>query len=585
LSYLVLARKYRPQVFDDIVGQSHVTQTLVNAIAASRVAHAYLFCGPRGVGKTTAARILAKALNCEQGPTAVPCNACARCLEITDGRSLDVLEIDGASNRGIDEIRELRDNTRYAPASGQFKVYIIDEVHMLTKEAFNALLKTLEEPPPHVIFVLATTDPFKVPPTILSRVQRFDFARIPGREIAAHLQTVLEREGIEASPEALAAVARRAQGGLRDALSLLDQIISAVEGAITREGVESILGLVGTEFCFELVDRLAEGDAPGAMRLVHDTHRGGADLEEVGKGLTAHLRDLFLIRMSGSLADMLDIPESEVSRYTAQAERFDPDVLSELLEQGARLAVDLRRHDNPRLALELALVDMVRISGRIPISELYERLAALEARLGGSAPASAPDRGTSRSSRPAPRGSAGTSKGAPGTAKASPPPAHPPGSALPPAGPAGAPASAAPAPAGGSGAGVPRKPAAEAWSACLEALKTKNIRLWGTLHFVEALAFGDHGELVLRPAADNPLQGEALADPKSRNLLGEAMEEAGLPTRTFRLEADTADAAAPPSGKAGLKAAGPDERSMGEVFRDEPMIQKVIDMFDGEVLP
>ncbi len=274
-SYRVLALKYRPQSFDDVVGQKHVTQTLANAIAVDRVAHAYLFCGPRGVGKTTAARILAKALNCEQGPTATPCNVCTPCLDITGGRSLDVLEIDGASNRGINEVRELRENVRYAPSGMRYKVYIIDEVHMLTTEAFNALLKTLEEPPKHVIFVFATTEPFKVPGTILSRCQRFDFARIPAREITARLTEVIARENraideqnkaagektshVEVTPEALALVARRAAGGLRDALSLMDQIISAADGPVDRAIVERTLGLVGSDFCFVLGDLLADG--------------------------------------------------------------------------------------------------------------------------------------------------------------------------------------------------------------------------------------------------------------------------------------------------------------------------------------
>jgi len=568
MSYLVLARKYRPQVFEDVVGQTHVTKTLKGAIAANRVAHAYLFCGPRGVGKTTAARILAKALNCEKGPAPAPCNICDRCREITSGRSLDVLEIDGASNRGIDEIRELRENARFAP-SGHFKIYIVDEVHMLTKEAFNALLKTLEEPPSQVVFVLATTDPFKVPPTILSRCQRFDFARIASRDIAAHLADILGREKIEAAPDALAVIARRAQGGLRDALSLTDQVLAAVEGAIDRATVERVLGLVAEEFYFQLTDRIADEDTAGALRLIHEIHAAGADLEEVARGFASHLRDLFLVRVSADLGDLVECAPSEVPRYREQAERFVPDVLGDLLETAATAAVDLRRHAEPRFALELAVAEMARIAGRVPVGEIYRRLVELEQRLGGEAPPARPPAagGTAPSRRkPAPR-----SAGARGESAAS--------------------GGGGDAAFGKSAAGGVDERASLTWSAALDAVKARNISLWGTLTDVAAVGFAPDGALLLRPKKENPLIGEMLGDRVKRALLHDALTGAGMKSPEVRLEGQAAPKNAPRAKKAASKpepdaeAPPEDTRSMGQVFKDEPGLQKVIDLFDGEVLP
>ncbi|HET9233165.1 MAG TPA: DNA polymerase III subunit gamma/tau, partial [Candidatus Eisenbacteria bacterium] len=394
MSYQVLARKYRPQVFEDMVGQEHLVKVLKNAITSGRVAHAYLFSGPRGVGKTTAARILAKALNCEKGPTPTPCDRCVSCVEIRTGRSLDVLEIDGASNRGINEVRELRENVRFAATGGRSKVYIIDEVHMLTQEAFNALLKTLEEPPSHVVFVFATTEPFKLPGTILSRCQRFDFARIPSRKIAEHLAGVLEKENatlkkekrpaIEAKPEALALIARRAEGGLRDALSLLDQVIAAVDGPLDRNAVEAFLGLVGEEFYAALIERFAQNDAGGALRLLDETYRGGADLRDLADGLAQSLRNLLFLRVGEDLAQLLDVPEPDLERLKTQAKQFSQETLMELVDRAAELVPELRKSETPRLSMELALVEMAEMSRRIPVGEAVDRLLQLEERLGGS---------------------------------------------------------------------------------------------------------------------------------------------------------------------------------------------------------
>ncbi len=569
MSYLVLARKYRPQVFSDIVGQDHLIKTLTNAISIGRVAHAYLLCGPRGVGKTTAARILAKALNCEQGPTPVPCNKCHACVEITEGRSMDVLEIDGASNRGINEVRELRENVRYAPSGGRSKVYIIDEVHMLTTEAFNALLKTLEEPPSHVVFIFATTEPFKVPPTILSRVQRFDFARIPARKIVDHLDRVLAEEKIEASPEALALVARRAKGGLRDALSLMDQVISAAEGKIERESVEQFLGLVGGEFYYELVDRFAEHDVAGALELLHQTYSEGADLGDLAEGLATHLRDVMLLRFGEGMKPLLDAAESEVPRLTTQAERFTRDALVSMVDQAAEAAATIRRSENPRLTMELTLAEMAQSSGRVSLAELSTRLLELERRLGGSGGSSTPDAPAPESPKK-PKAKKAQARGT--TAPPAPPPA-------------------APAEALAKG-DVPSPDGLEAQF--LEALKQKSISLWGMLHTATGIAFTADGAIVLDPS--NPVTAERLAESEAREKIIQVLVEMGIQKPRVRIsgvdkgpdKSESEPGSPEPAGEAKPAAAEPettDGRTMGEIFKDEPMLQKALDMFDGEVLP
>jgi DNA polymerase-3 subunit gamma/tau len=621
MSYLVLARKYRPQRFGDVVGQEHVTRTLANALASGRVAHAYLFCGPRGVGKTTAARILAKALNCDGGPNQDPCNACESCREITAGNSLDVLEIDGASNRGINEVRELRENTRYAPAGGRSKIYIIDEAHMLTNEAFNALLKTLEEPPAHVVFVLATTEPFKMPPTILSRCQRFDFARIPGRSIAEHLGRLMGEEEIEADPEAIALVARRARGGLRDALSLMDQIIAAVDGPVDRPAVERILGLVGTELYSALVDAIAAEDASAALRHLHTIYSQGGDLRELAEGLAAHLRDLLLLRLGDDLADLTEAPESDVPELSARARQFSADALAELVERAASIAVELRRSEHPLLVMELALAEMCAVAGRIPLAELAERLLALEQQLGGGGPPA--DRPRAPGTKAAPR-------------RAAPRPASKPGGDT-----AKSTATAPP------GAGVPASEAAVMWGQCLDALRERSMRLWGTFHNATAVDLDADGALVIRPQGAGPLLSAALADATTREAFREILKGLGAAHPEVRLQGTVPAAARAPAKSAGSAAraesagsapaesaaevpapvaepsegsgsaeepapnaaaerAQPDPakpsarpkprakaddkpaddtRSMGQIFKEEPLLQKALDMFDGEVLP
>lgn len=323
MSYIVLARKYRPETFDEVVGQQHVSELLQKAIESNRIAHAYLFCGPRGIGKTTCARIFAKCLNCEKAPTTKPCGKCSACTEIAKATSFDVLEIDGASNRGIDEIRTLRENVKFAPTAGKYKIYIVDEVHMLTTEAFNALLKTLEEPPSHVKFIFATTDPNKVPATIISRCQRFDFKRIPLNTICDQLVQISKAEKLKIDEDALYAIAKAAQGSLRDALSILDQLSALSKKGIKSEDVFSMLGLVETGLIFELVDALGNNDCPKALLTLESIVEKGKDIKQLSKDLIDHYRNLMVIKVGGkALGKLVDYPIAIKEMYLKQCELY-----------------------------------------------------------------------------------------------------------------------------------------------------------------------------------------------------------------------------------------------------------------------
>ncbi len=374
MGYLVLARKWRPQVWDEVVGQSHVTTTLRNAILYHRVAHAYLFTGPRGVGKTSVARILAKALNCtNESLHSRPCNACENCVDITNGRSMDVFEIDGASNRGIDEIRNLRETIRYAPTQGKYKIYIIDEVHMLTAEAFNALLKTLEEPPEHVIFVFATTEPHKVPPTIVSRCQRFDFHRIGMSEIVALLKKICEQESISIGEEALHLIARKADGSLRDSESILEQLISFTEGEINTEEVVQALGLIDQQLFFELTDIVQAKDNAGAMALVEKIVASGYSIEEFLSGLVEHLRNLLVVRVSGD-PELLDFSDSYRQLYQRKANDFQEEDLLRMMRIVTDALYQLKTASNPRIPLELAILKMIKLDRTVLIEDVLAQL-------------------------------------------------------------------------------------------------------------------------------------------------------------------------------------------------------------------
>lgn len=383
MAYVALYRKWRPQGFDSLVGQEAVRIALTNALETGRIAHAYLFAGPRGTGKTSTAKILAKAVNCEHGPTPNPCNKCQNCVRINDGTSMDVFEIDAASNRGIDEIRDLREKVAFAPVNGRYKVYIIDEVHMLTTEAFNALLKTLEEPPPHVIFILATTEPHKIPATIHSRCQRFDFKRVTDSDIVKRLREVADGSGIAADDDALQLIAVQADGGMRDALSLLDQCGVMAE-RVSAETVRSVLGIVGREALRELVKAVGEGNVPKSLELLEALLAGGKDVKQIITELAEYLRAVLLYKASPEYREIYLTDTKEA--IAAMEGLFSTDRLMAAQERLHQCMLELRQSVRGRIAAEMCLFDLCRVEGST-LAALTARVEKLEAILAGRIPA------------------------------------------------------------------------------------------------------------------------------------------------------------------------------------------------------
>jgi len=376
VSYQVFARKYRPQIFDDVLGQDHVVQTLKNAIQQRRLAHAYLFVGPRGTGKTSTARILAKALNCVHGPTPTPCGVCDSCREIASGISLDVLEIDGASNNSVDQVRELRDNVRFAPVRGRYKVYIIDEVHMLTQQAFNALLKTLEEPPQHVIFVFATTEPHKVLPTILSRCQRFDLHRIPPRVIAEHLNFIATQEGVALSAAAANAIATAADGGLRDAESMLDQLVAFCGTSIDEQQVLEVFGLTAEQVVLDLSQAIITRESTKALHLIHAQQEAGKDLSKLLTDLLNFLRSLLIAQVdAGSLQD--EQSEKAKAVTTSLKTKLNTGQLLRLMEILSEVEPTLKWATNKKLHLELGVIRAIQSLAEVGFDQVLDALEGL----------------------------------------------------------------------------------------------------------------------------------------------------------------------------------------------------------------
>ncbi|WP_419656989.1 DnaX: DNA polymerase III, subunit gamma/tau [Desulfosarcina variabilis str. Montpellier] len=377
MSYLVLARKYRPQTFDQVVGQTHVTQTLTNAIQSQRVAHAILFSGPRGTGKTTIARILAKAMNCEKGPTATPCNACRSCLDITAGRGVDVFEIDGASNNSVDQVRELRDNSRYMPAHSRYKIYIIDEVHMLSIAAFNALLKTLEEPPDHVMFLFATTEVHKIPITILSRCQRHDLRRIALSAIVEQMETICRQESFTLSAGNLWAVARESGGSMRDALSLLDQILACSDGGLGDDDVLNLLGTMDRKILFDLSEAVFARDIARILDIVDTVFKTGQDMKRFYADLLMHFRYLMLIKMGARSETLADLSPNDLETLGEQAKGVSLAFMDQIFTLLFNAEQRVRSASQPRLAVEMVFFKIHQITPALPIDVLIERMDSL----------------------------------------------------------------------------------------------------------------------------------------------------------------------------------------------------------------
>jgi DNA polymerase-3 subunit gamma/tau len=378
MSYLVLARKYRPQIFEHVIDQNHVTRTLGNAISSDRVAHAILFSGPRGTGKTTVARILAKSMNCLEGPSPTPCNACRSCKEITAGNAVDVLEIDGASNNSVEQVRDLRENVKYMPAHSPYKIYIIDEVHMLSTSAFNALLKTLEEPPAHILFMFATTEPHKIPNTILSRCQRHDFRRINIESIKKHMETISSREGIDIAAEGLWLIAREAGGSMRDGLSLLDQVMTCSEGSIRYKDVLDILGIMDRKIIYDISSSVLRSDIPDLLDSLDDVYDRGHDMKKLYADMLDHFRNLLVVKMGKNINKLVGLPDHEIDLMRNQVKDVSAAYLNQIFDMLFKEEPTIKFSTQPKLALEITFIRMFQIKPALPIDVLIDKLDHLK---------------------------------------------------------------------------------------------------------------------------------------------------------------------------------------------------------------
>jgi DNA polymerase III subunit gamma/tau len=574
VSYLVLARKWRPQTFRDLIGQEHVSQTLNNAIESGRIAHAFLFTGGRGVGKTSAARILAKALNCEQGPATEPCNECSSCREITAGNSVDVFEIDGASNTGVDDIRELRETVKYLPSRSRYKIFIIDEVHMLTNNAFNALLKTLEEPPAHVKFIFATTEPHKVPITILSRCQRFDFKRISLPMIVARLRYILDQEKVTISDTALAMIARKGDGSMRDSLSTLDQVLAFCGDEVHDEEVISLLGVVDRRLLLALSRALFAADCTEALDIVRRVDLFGYSMRHFCQELIDHFRSMTILKAVGAAADLPDLSAGERGEIEKLASDVSLSDLQRHLSILLKAESDMAHSGFVRLILEMALMKMATLTPVVPVNEILERLKALTARSGGPVVASsqptwqAPGRPAAGDRQPGP------DRTAQGSVKhASAPPAQSPQTAKndPPVDVTTAPPASAPLDQG------------DAWSGLVAFIKGKKPMLASFLEHGHPIAISP--DTIEIGFAAGSFQLSRLRDPDATADLQALAKEFFRSAAVIRLVPLPGDATPPPSllEKKSLEHADRNKR-MKELATGHPMVNAALEIFGGELV-
>jgi len=566
MSYLVLARKWRPQVFEDLVGQEHVTRTIQNAIQSGRVAHAFLFSGARGVGKTSAARILAKCLNCGPGPTPAPCNECAPCKEITEGRSVDIFEIDGASNTGVDDVRALRENVKYLPSSVRQKVYIIDEVHMLSKNAFNALLKTLEEPPPHITFIFATTEPHMIPATILSRCQRYDFKRIPLVLIMERIKRIAASEGVSLGDDAAVIIGRAAGGSMRDAESLLDQVISYCGEEIQAESVRQILGVMDRRSLFDATRAILEGKPERCLRIIEEIHEAGYDIKQFARELLAFFRDLAVIKVAPRTEGLVDLPENELADAMEIAQSCPDEEIQNLFTVFCKAEEEVLRSRHPRIILEMSMVKMARMTPLAPVGELIERLMAMERRIGAASPATA--------DRPAHRAAGGDtlSRPAPEPIKsAEPPPLEEPFLAVEP--------SVRPPSEDAAGGPVGEE---DVWKRILARVKAERPPMASTLDHADKVSLVEN---ELRIGFSSSIYFDMLQEPEKVKYFRQVCRELIDPNISINfenIEPGPDNSAKAEGTAAGRK--GNEERNIRLEALNRRIVQEALDIFDGEVV-
>jgi len=565
VSYQVFARKYRPQTFDDLVGQAHVTRTLKNAVEQNRLAHAYLFVGPRGIGKTSTARILAKALNCVNGPTVKPCGVCDSCKEITGGNSLDVLEIDGASNNGVEQVRELRDNVRYAPSKGHFKIYIIDEVHMLTSAAFNALLKTLEEPPPHVKFIFATTEPQKVLPTILSRCQRFDLHRIPANLIADHLQFIAGKEKVTLDPAAAHAIAKGADGGLRDAESMLDQLVAFCGEKIAEQDVLNVFGFTSEQTVAGFTEKILRGSTAEALELLHAEAANGKDMMKLMSDLIAYLRDLLVFKVKpDAVADEFN-PELQ-SGLETQAALIEMDRMLELIDQFAGAEGRMKWAPNKKLHFEVAVIKAIQTLEQVTLNEVIANLSALR---DGKSPA---ESNTKINLAPTPAKTPVPGSRTPAPRAAEEPAAEKRNAPL---------ASAATTPAPDAQESADDVDLEALWKKAVDQIRARRPLIKGWIDSAKVL--GREGRMFLLGfPPEQKTAMESIAMPRNRDFLESVLKE--ISGRDWTLKFSLKEGLVVETPKETPDGdARPRKRDTPETFKDDPLIREALEIFKGEI--